>query len=107
MTAPPSALSPQLQLLGFLGHSPAGVLRKGQQNALACGALHPAVRGPDERPHGSAVPDSRGGCTHAGRGLLDVSRTHLMAIYRTRAGWTAAGVTAGQLNVPLDFNISH
>lgn len=99
-------LSPQLQLIGFLGRSPAGVLQKGQQSSLACGALHRTVRSADEHPHGSALPDSRGGCTHTGRGLLDVSRTHLMAIYQTRTWWTSASVTAGQLNAPLDFNIS-
>lgn len=103
---PLRVLSPQLQLVGFLGRSPAGVLPKGQQSALACGALHHTVRSADECPHRAALPDSRGGCTHTGRGLLDVSRTHLLAIYQTWARWTSAGVTAGQLNARLDFNIS-
>lgn len=98
--------SPQLQLSGLLGHSPAGVLQKGQQSAVALWALPRTVRRVDERPRGSALPVRRGGRAHAGRGLLDVSGTHLLAIDQTWARWTATSVTATQLSVPLDFNIS-
>lgn len=90
----PPVLSPQLQLRGFLGRSPAGVLPKGQQSAVALSGLHCAVCSADELPHKPVLPDSCGGCTSTGRGCLDVSRTRLMATYWTQTQWASASVTA-------------
>ncbi|NP_001353477.1 inositol 1,4,5-triphosphate receptor associated 2 isoform b [Homo sapiens] len=53
----------------------------------------------DELPHRPIIPEVCGCRSHTARGLMDVSRTYLVAIYQTPTQWATTSVTAGHPNI--------